>query len=220
MHRPAYSSFKRGVPKASSSPSHPSTSHRRSFSGQSSLALWGGTTHPYENQKIPLAPAAGTGISIPTPSSTAERMERLHRKHIQDLLHSTASSISGLSSSTDTRLKTAPPLTGRKQQTHSLSEPPLFRTDGPLTPYPIELDSGEVLEPLHATLVRIMDRQGEERTIVVAEVEGEGGKRRRVLLSVDLEGYQRDGEGPTAARQVSAEEMYATLDLEPLKAGP
>jgi hypothetical protein len=210
MHRPVTSSIQRALPQASSA-------RRRSLSGSSNLSLWGGTTHPYENLKPPLAPAAGTGISIPTPPSRAERIERLHRKHVENLFQKTAASHSNLSTSTDTRLKTAVPLLER----HSLSEPPLFRTDGPLTPYPIELDSGEVLEPVHATLVRVLDRTGEERTIVVAEVDGEGGKRKRILLSVDLEGWQREGDNrPVAARQVSAEEVYATVDLDPPKAGP
>lgn len=91
----------------------------------------------------------------------------------------------------------------------------MFRTDGPLTPYPIELDSGEVLEPKHATLVRVLDRAGEERDIVVAEVEGEGGRSKRVLLAVDLEGYLKGGGSAAAGRKVSAEDVFRTVALEP-----
>jgi len=98
-----------------------------------------------------------------------------------------------------------------------MSEPPLFRTDGSLTPYPIELDSGELLEPKHATLVKVLDRQGEEKDIVVAEIENGSGKRKRVLLAVDLEGYRREEGAPAAARKLNAEEVYKTADLEPPK---
>ena len=101
---------------------------------------------------------------------------------------------------------------------HSLSEPPLFRTDGSLTPYPIELDSGEVLEPTHATRVVVLDRAGEEKEIVVAEVENGRGKSKKVLLAVDVEGYQGGGEGaPVAGRKLTGEAVYKTEDLEPPK---
>lgn len=87
----------------------------------------------------------------------------------------------------------------------------MFRTDGPLTPYPIELDTGERLEPKHATLVRIMDRSGAQRSIVVAEVDDESGKQRSILLALDLQDYD---EGTAVGRRITAEEMYATLGLE------
>jgi hypothetical protein len=152
-------------------------------------------------------------MTIASPLSKAEQVERLHYEFVEDLLNRAAASVSGLDSSVDTRLKTAKPANKKHSEMESLSEPPLFRTDGPLTPYPISLDSGEVLEPKHATLVRIMDRQGEERSIVVADVEEESGKQRKVLLAVDLNQYQDAGRG-TIGRKVSAEEVFATVGLE------
>lgn len=162
---------------------------RRALSARPQLALWSGTTRPYENQKIPLSPQQQAGIIKSPPSSEIEKVERIHRKFVEDLLNRAAASVSGLDASTDTRLKTAVPKAMYDSSRHSMSEPPLFRTDGSLTPYPIELDSGEVLEPKHATLVRIMDRGGEERNIVVAEVEEDSGRRKRVLLAVNLHEY-------------------------------
>jgi hypothetical protein len=81
-----------------------------------------------------------------------------------------------------------------------------------LTPYPIELDTGERLEPKHATLVRIRDISGAQRSIVVAEVDDESGKQKSILLALDLQDYKDDG--PTVGRRITAEEMYATLGLE------
>jgi hypothetical protein len=187
-----------------------SSSHRRSFSSHPSNALWAGTTPPHENQKVPSA-HAGTGISIPSPTSESERIERQHYAHVQRLLNLTAASVSGIESSTDSRPKSGSP----RSRSHSLSEPPIFRTDGPLTPYPIELDSGQKFEPTHATSVKVMDRKGEEHSIVVAEVEGDGGRRKRVLLAVDLEDYQKDDGEATLARRVRADEVFQATDLRP-----
>lgn len=68
------------------------------------------------------------------------------------------------------------------------------------------------MEPKHATLVRVMDKNGEQRRIVVAEVDDESGKQRSILLALDLMDLKE--EGPTVGRRITAEEMYATLGLE------
>ncbi len=39
------------------------------------------------------------------------------------------------------------------------------------------------MEPKHATLVRIVDRQGKERNNVFTEVEDESGKQMKVFVS-------------------------------------
>jgi len=196
-------------------------SSRRSFSARSSLALWNGTTAPYENLKIPPPPSPQQAASPPTPStlSEAEKIESIHKKFVEEILNRAAASAHGLDPHIkNTASNSASKPHRQRTRQHSLSEPPLFRTDGPLTPYPIELDSGELLEPKHATLVRITDRQGEERRIVVAEVEDESGKQRRVLLAVDLNEYQLSGgNGGAVGRRISAEEMYASLGSEPQK---
>jgi len=218
--RPIYSSLRSSlrIPTTSTTPV---LSSRRSFSARSSLSLWNGTTQPYENQKIPPPPNPKQAGSPPTAGilSEAEKIENVHKKFVEEILNRAAASAHGL----DPHIKNSASSknhTPRRQRTHqhSLSEPPLFRTDGPLTPYPIELDSGELLEPKHATLVRITDRQGEERRIVVAEVEDESGKQRRVLLAVDLNEYQLSGgNGGAVGRQITAEEMYTTLSQETQK---
>ena len=174
--------------------------------------MWNGTTQPSENQKVSVPPSP-TLPAAPVITEN-ERIERMHRKFVEDLLSRAAASPHGLDSQLSKESSVAIKSASGKQRRsqHSLSEPPLFRTDGPLTPYPIELDSGELLEPKHATLVRITDKQGEERKIVVAEVEEESGKQRRVLLAVDLQEYAI-GNG-AVGRKVSAEDMYATLGLE------
>ncbi|TID25209.1 hypothetical protein E6O75_ATG04414 [Venturia nashicola] len=97
---------------------------------------------------------------------------------------------------------------------NSLSEPPQFRTHGPLTPYPISLDTGERLEPRHATILRIVDRRGAERNIVVAEVDDQSGNQTSILLALDLLDYIRDDGTAAVGRRITAEEMYATLGRE------
>lgn len=200
MVRPVYSSLKRSLPTASSA-------HRHYFSSQPSNSLWVDTTHPRENLRSSSA-HAGTGVCIPSPASESERIERQHYAHVQRLLELTAASVSGIDGSSESKPKSG-------TQSHSMSDPPLFRTDGSLTPYPIELDSGQTFEPTYATSVKVLDRKGEEHSIVVAEVEGDCGRRKRVLLAVDLEDYQRhDGEA-TLARRVRADEVFQATDLEP-----
>lgn len=81
-----------------------------------------------------------------------------------------------------------------------------------MTPYPISLDTGERLEPKHATRVRIVDRRGAERSIVVAEVDDQSGNQRSILLALDLQDYS--DEGTAVGRRITAEEMYATLGIE------
>jgi len=193
-----------------------SLSQRCPFSTTPARPLWNGATQPYKNHPIPLAGVQqGKSVGENTVPSTltstpasqdAETVRRIHQKYIEDLLSRAASSSNGLD--------TPKPVKGRRARTHahSLSEPQLFRTDGPLTPYPIELDTGEKLEPKHATLVRVMDKNGEQRRIVVAEVDDESGKQRSILLALDLMDLKE--EGPTVGRRITAEEMYATLGLE------
>lgn len=81
-----------------------------------------------------------------------------------------------------------------------------------MTPYPISLDTGERLEPKHATRVRIVDRRGAERSIVVAEVDDQSGNQRSILLALDLQDYS--DEETAVGRRITAEEMYATLGIE------
>lgn len=69
------------------------------------------------------------------------------------------------------------------------------------------------MEPKHATLVRIFDKGGEQRSIVVAEVDDDTGKQRSILLALDLKEY-KDERGSAVGRRISAEEMYASLGLE------
>lgn len=147
-----------------------------------------------------------------TPASQdAEHIRKIHTRYIEDLLSRAASSSHGLDTNVKSQKSRNSRRGGQKRtQAHSLSEPPLFRTDGPLTPYPIELDTGERLEPKHATLVRIA-----ERSFVVAEVDDESGKR-SILLELDLQDHQ--DEGTAVGRRITAEEMYATLGLEGGKA--
>ena len=190
-------------------------SQQRSFATRQFLSLWNGTTQPYENRKVPPPSpqqAESATLLATTVSSEAEKIQRIHTKFVEDLLHHAAASAQGLDSQPSSLASKS-----RRQRTrqHSLSEPPLFRTDGPLTPYPIELDSGEKLEPKHATLVRITDTAGEERSIVVAEVDDGSGKQQRVLLALDLKEYEDAGNrGAAVGRKISAEDMYATLGLE------
>jgi len=213
--RPIYSSLRSNLRIPTSSTS--TLIGRRSFSARASLSLWNGTTQPYENQKIPSPPAPQQAAAPPSNEtlSEAEKIENIHKRFVEDLLNRAAASAHGLDAHSTTSNTPSKPRRQQRTRQHSLSEPALFRTDGPLTPYPIELDSGELLEPKHATLVRITDRNGEERRIVVAEVEEESGKQRRVLLAVDLNEYQQSGgNGGAVGRKISAEEMYATLGLE------
>jgi hypothetical protein len=194
-------------------------SHRQSFSTRSALSLWNGTTAPVVNKEVPpsIHPTAAqqattkaAAASRAAPTSTDE-IRRIHTKFIEDLLsRAAASDVNAFDKK--------PSSSSRRQRTrqHSLSEPPLFRTDGPLTPYPIELDTGEKLEPKHATLVRIFDKGGAQRSIVVAEVDDDTGKQRSVLLAVDLKEY-KDDKGSAVGRRISAEEMYASLGLEGAK---
>jgi hypothetical protein len=130
----------------------------------------------------------------------------VHNKFIEDLL-------SRATSSDGNTFDKKPATRRQRTRQHSLSEPRLFRTDGPLTPYPISLDTGEKLEPKHATLVRIVDKGGEQRSIVVAEVDDETGKQSSILLALDMSEY-KDERGSAVGRRISAEEMYATLGLE------
>lgn len=190
-------------------------SRRRSFSTGPLLSLWNGATQPYKNQsENALPPSAAQQHQAEALSSRtatipaaeeAEKIRRIHTKFIEDLLSRAASSSQGLDA---TNHNQNPSKTRKGTRQHSLSEPPLFRTDGPLTPYPIELDTGEKLEPKHATLVRVMDKSGQQRSIVVAEVDDDSGKQRSILLALDLD--VKDGVG----RKITAEEMYATLGLE------
>jgi len=196
-------------------------SQRCQFTTTHSRALWNGTTQPYINHAIPNGSTIQqhqASQNTPSPliqstpaSQDAEDIHKIHTKYIEDLLSRAASS----SHSLDTSVKKGSNSRGNRRtrtRAHSLSEPPLFRTDGPLTPYPIELDTGEMLEPKHATLVRIVDRGGEQRSIVVAEVDDESGNQRSILLSLDLQDYS--DEGTAVGRRITAEEMYATLGME------
>jgi hypothetical protein len=159
--------------------------------------------HPTAAQQETTKAAAASRAATVTPGS--DEIHRIHTKFIEDL-------ISRASSSDVNAFDKKPSSSSRRQRTrqHSLSEPRLFRTDGPLTPYPIELDTGEKLEPKHATLVRIFDKGGEQRSIVVAEVDDDAGMQKSVLLALDLKEY-KDG---AVGRRVTAEEMYATLGWE------
>jgi hypothetical protein len=160
--------------------------------------------HPSAAQQETTKAAAASRVA---PTSSDE-IHRMHTKFIEDLLSRAASS------DVNAFIKKPSPSSKRQRtRQHSLSEPPLFRTDGPLTPYPIELDTGEKLEPKHATLVRIFDKGGEQRSIVVAEVDDDTGKQRSILLALDLNEY-KDEKGNAVGRRISAEEMYATLGLE------
>lgn len=218
--RPTYSSIRSSL----RIPNPSSTSSLRHFSARPSLSLWNGTTQPYENLKVappPSAPQHAQAISpaISNILSDAEKIENVHKKFVEEILNRAAASAHGLDPQIrNTASSSVPKERRQRTRQHSLSEPPLFRTDGPLTPYPIELDSGELLEPKHATLVRITDRLGEERRIVVAEVEDESGKQRRVLLAVDLNEYQLSGgSGGAVGRRITAEEMYATMNMDTKK---
>ncbi|KAF2431173.1 hypothetical protein EJ08DRAFT_648985 [Tothia fuscella] len=194
------------------------TQHRP-FSTRPALHLWNGTTQPVDNKHF--APTIqssqelsstlsgkGKNASPTTLHPDAEKVRRTHTKFIEDLL-SRATSSDGNAFDKKSKSTSRRPRKGQ----HSLSEPALFRTDGPLTPYPIELDTGEKLEPKHATLVRIFDKGGEARSIVVAEVDDDAGKQRSILLALDMEEYRED-KGAAVGRRISAEEMYATLGLE------
>ncbi|QDS75555.1 hypothetical protein FKW77_005718 [Venturia effusa] len=177
-------------------------------------ALWNGTTQPYINHAIP----HGSTIqqhqaSQNTPSpllrtsvgpEESSRIREAHTKYVQDLLSQHPFNASGAQTS---KTRRTPP-----QQPHSLSAP-IFRTDGPLTPYPISLDTGERLEPKHATLVRIVDRGGVERSIVVAEVDDQSGVQKSVLLALDLQDPCEEGTA-VGRRILTAEEMYATMGME------
>jgi len=198
-----------------SAPTRRQLTHQRSFTVAPALHLWNGTTEPFHNQTVQphiLSPAVKqNSIKASSQQSTkeAEEILRTHTKFIEDLLSRATSSDGRSFSSKPTKAS----LRERTRQ-HSLSEPPLFRTDGPLTPYPVKLDTGEELEPKHATLVRIFDKGGQARSIVVAEVdEDDTGRQRSILLALDLKEW--DGEkGGAVGRRISAEEMYTTLGLE------
>jgi hypothetical protein len=195
-------------------------SQRCHFPTAHSRTLWNGTTQPYINHAIPNGSTIQqhqASQNTPSPlirstpaSQDAEHIRKIHTKYIEDLLSRAASSHNletSVENASDGR-------SSRRTRTraHSLSEPPLFRTDGPLTPYPIELDTGERLEPKHATLVRIVDKSGAQRSIVVAEVDDESGNQRSILLALDLQDYS--DEGTAVGRRITAEEMYATLGME------
>jgi hypothetical protein len=208
MRQPVYSSLVRTLQAPRTLP------RRQSFSTKPSLQLWNGTTAPVNNEQIHPAIQSQQELanskasrSTAAPQADAEKIRRIHTKFIEDLL-------SRATSSDGNAFDKKKPAT-RRQRTrqHSLSEPPLFRTDGPLTPYPISLDTGEKLEPKHATLVRIVDKGGEQRSIVVAEVDDETGKQSSILLALDMSEY-KDERGSAVGRRISAEEMYATLGLE------
>jgi hypothetical protein len=187
-------------------------SRRQSFSTKPCLRLWNGTTAPVNNEQIhpaiqtqqELAPSKAS--HAPSAQPDAEKIRRVHNKFIEDLL-------SRATSSDGNTFDKKPATRRQRTRQHSLSEPRLFRTDGPLTPYPISLDTGEKLEPKHATLVRIVDKGGEQRSIVVAEVDDETGKQSSILLALDMSEY-KDERGSAVGRRISAEEMYATLGLE------
>jgi hypothetical protein len=161
--------------------------------------------HPTAEQRETTKADAASRAAQGRPGSTDD-IRRIHTKFIEDLLSRASSS------DVNAFDKKPSSMSSRRQRPrqHSLSEPRLFRTDGPLTPYPIELDTGEKLEPKHATLVRILDKGGEQRSIVVAEVDDDTGKQKSILLALDLKEY-KDG---AVGRRVTAEEMYATLGLE------
>lgn len=187
---------------------------RYQFTTTHTRALWNGTTQPYINHAIPHGSTIQqhqASQNTPSPllhspaSEDASQIREIHTKYIQDLLSHPPQTLS------NTRNK-KPTSRGRTTQTDSLSEPPIFRTDGPLTPYPISLDTGERLEPKYATLVRIVDRGGAERSIVVAEVDDQSGNQRSILLALDLKDYS--DEGTAIGRRITAEEMYATLGME------
>lgn len=189
--------------------------HRYQFTTTHTRALWNGTTQPYINHAIPHGSTIQqhqASQNTPSPllhspaSEDASQIRKIHTKYIQDLLSHSPQTLSTPIN------KKKPSSRGRTTQTNSLSEPPVFRTDGPLTPYPISLDTGERFQPKHATLVRIVDRGGAERSIVVAEVDDQSGNQRSILLALDLQDYSN--EGTTVGRRITAEEMYATLGME------
>ncbi|KAE9987892.1 hypothetical protein EG328_001319 [Venturia inaequalis] len=190
-------------------------SHRHYQSPSPSRALtrtlWNGTTQPYIKHAIPHGSTiqqhqASQNTPLPLPHSPASgdssQIRKIHTKYIQDLLSQQGQPIP------------IPLKKTRSSSSHSLSEPPQFRTDGPLTPYPISLDTGERLEPRHATVVRIVDRGGAERSIVVAEVDDRSGNQTSILLALDLQDYTRDEGTAAVGRRITAEEMYATLGIE------
>jgi hypothetical protein len=193
-------------------------SQRCQFTTTHTRTLWNGTTQPYINHAIPHGSTIQqhqASQNTPSPliqstpaSQDAEHIRKIHTKYIEDLLSRAASSSHNL----DTSVQKKKSSRRTRTRAHSLSEPPLFRTDGPLTPYPIELDTGERLEPKHATLVRIVDRGGAQRSIVVAEVDDESGNQRSILLALDLQDYS--DQGTAVGRRITAEEMYATLGME------
>lgn len=196
-------------------------SQRCQFSTTHSRTLWNGTTQPYINHATPhgstvqqhqASQNAPSPLIQSTPASLdVEHIRKLHTKYIEDILSRAASSSHNLDTGVKKSIGSSKSRRTRTQA-HSLSEPLLFRTDGPLTPYPIELDTGERLEPKHATLVRIVDRGGAQRSIVVAEVDDESGNQRSILLALDLKDYS--DEGTAVGRRITAEEMYATLGIE------